>query len=68
MSRDWDGIDDEGLDDARLNDQVNEMRGRFCVPLREAIDLFNERYDVLRRERPDDFVLPDGDYGRNVYT
>jgi hypothetical protein len=67
MSRNWDGIDDL-IVEARIVQALTEIRRRFDAPLPEAIDLFNERYDILGRERPDDFVLPHGNYGRNVYT
>lgn len=35
--------------------------------IHEAIDEFGLRYNRLRPERPDDFTLPHGEYGRNVY-
>jgi hypothetical protein len=36
--------------------------------LREAIDLFYERYELLRETRPDDFMVSREEYGDGVYT
>ncbi|GGV00257.1 hypothetical protein GCM10010502_63380 [Kitasatospora aureofaciens] len=36
--------------------------------LHEAIDIFGERYEQLRCDRPDDFQVSREEYGRNVYT
>jgi hypothetical protein len=32
------------------------------------LDIFAERYEELRRERPDDFTVPREDYGRGFYS
>ncbi|MFB7718154.1 hypothetical protein [Nocardia sp. NPDC056100] len=44
------------------------IRAESNCSLREAIDEFHVRYDRLRVERPNDFTLPHGEYGLNVYT
>lgn len=67
MSKNWDGIDDL-IVETRIIPALTEIRERFDAALREAIDVFNDRYGVLRGERPNDFVLPHGEYGLNVYT
>jgi hypothetical protein len=36
--------------------------------LPEAIDIFEVRYEELRRDRPEAFHLGREEYGRNVYT
>ncbi|MFJ7911426.1 hypothetical protein [Kitasatospora sp. NPDC096204] len=40
---------------------------RNCT-LHEALDVFVERYEELRRDRPDDFTLPREEYGRGFYS
>lgn len=36
--------------------------------LSEALDEFQQRYDRLRTERPDDFTLSPEEYGRNFHS
>lgn len=36
--------------------------------LREAIDMFYERYELLRKTRPSDFTMSREEYGEGVYT
>ncbi|MEV6808285.1 hypothetical protein [Streptomyces sp. NPDC051132] len=43
------------------------MAASGCT-LQEAIDMFEVRYEELRRDRPDDFQVSREEYGRNVYT
>jgi hypothetical protein len=43
------------------------MEASGCT-LHEAIDIFGERYEQLRCDRPDDFQVSREEYGRNVYT
>jgi hypothetical protein len=40
---------------------------RDCT-LHEALDVFAERYEELRRDRPNDFTLSREDYGRGFYS
>ena len=67
MAKTWDGIDDL-IVEARIIQAIAEIRERFGASIPEALDLFDERYDILMQERPDDFTLPRGEYGRDVYT
>ncbi|MFB7669371.1 hypothetical protein ACFC1R_36595 [Kitasatospora sp. NPDC056138] len=34
----------------------------------QALDVFNQRYEELRRDRPDDFTLPREVYGQDFYS
>jgi hypothetical protein len=36
--------------------------------LHEALDLFVERYEELRRDRPGDFTVAPEDYGRGFHS
>jgi len=60
------------IDDLMVNAQyllaLMEIRAVFAVGLREAIDIFGERYPLLRQERANDFTLSSEEYGRGVYT
>ncbi|MDF3292372.1 hypothetical protein [Streptomyces silvisoli] len=40
---------------------------RDCT-LHEAMDVFTQRYEQLRRQRPDDFQLSREEYGRGFYS
>ncbi|ATM24657.1 hypothetical protein SMD44_p10158 (plasmid) [Streptomyces alboflavus] len=44
---------------------IRETRG--CT-LHQALDVFAQRYEELRRDRPDDFHLSREDYGRGFYS
>jgi hypothetical protein len=63
----WDRIDD-----FILRQQTIQALQAICetegCPLHRAMDLFQERYDLLREARPDDFATPPEEYGRGVYT
>ncbi|MEU7140904.1 hypothetical protein ABZ942_15740 [Nocardia sp. NPDC046473] len=47
---------------------LQAIRAEVGCSIHEAIDEFELRYNRLRAERPADFTLPHGEYGRNVYT
>lgn len=47
---------------------LQAIRTEMDCSISKAIDEFGLRYDRLRSERPDDFTLPHGEYGQNVYT
>lgn len=36
--------------------------------IHEAIDVVSARYEVLRRERPDEFAHPSEEFGRGFYS
>ncbi|WP_329257312.1 hypothetical protein OG223_35075 [Streptomyces sp. NBC_01478] len=44
---------------------IRETRG--CT-LPQALDVFAERYEELRRDRPHDFTLGRDEYGRGFYS
>ncbi|MEU1205112.1 hypothetical protein [Nocardia sp. NPDC005825] len=64
--------DGTSLDDMIVAEKVVQalraIKTEMGCSLHEAIDEFDLRYRRLRAERPDDFTLPHGEYGRNVYT
>lgn len=64
--------DETSVDDLIVAEKVVQalraIRTEMGCSIHEAIDEFGLRYDRLRAERPDDFTLPHGEYGRNVYT
>ncbi|WP_212762187.1 hypothetical protein [Nocardia uniformis] len=47
---------------------LQSIQDELGCSLSEAIAEFSLRYNRLRIDRPDDFTLPHGEYGRNVYT
>jgi hypothetical protein len=67
MPDQWTRIDDLMVN-AKYFLALMEIRAVFAVGLREAIDIFDERYPLLRQERPDEFTLPSEVYGRGVHT
>ncbi|MEV6773390.1 hypothetical protein AB0N05_32635 [Nocardia sp. NPDC051030] len=64
--------DETSVDDLIVREKVvlalRAIMTEMGCSLHEAIDEFERRYNRLRAERPDDFTLPHGEYGRNVYT
>jgi hypothetical protein len=67
MPDQWTRIDDLMVN-ARYLLALMEIRAVFAVGIAEAIDIFDERYPLLRQERPDDFTLASEGYGRDIYT
>ncbi len=67
MPDQWSRVDDL-IVNAQYLPALSEIRSAAGVGLTEAVDIFSERYDALRIERPDDFTLPPGEYGQGVYT
>ncbi len=47
---------------------LRAIRAELGCSIHEAIDEFDGRYRRLRAERADDFTVPHGEYGRDVYT
>jgi hypothetical protein len=47
---------------------MQAIRAAEQCGLREAIDLFYERYELLRETRPADFTMSREEYGEGVYT
>lgn len=62
----------EQVDDLIVSARVIQGLALICEIERcgvgRALELFNDRYEVLRRTRPADFTVPPGEYGRGVYT
>lgn len=55
---------------SRLPTRSAVARSLSCTrePAHEALDIFAERYEELRRDRPDDFTVSREDYGRGFYS
>lgn len=47
---------------------IKSIREASGCTLHEAIDLFAQRYEELRRDRPADFQLSREEYGRGFYS
>jgi hypothetical protein len=62
----------ESVDRHILNHQIilaiKAIKDASGCTLHEALDVFVQRYEELRRDRPDDFQVSREEYGRNVYT
>jgi hypothetical protein len=52
----------------RIIPALQGIRAELGCSLHESLDEFGRRYDRLRAERPDDFMLPPEKYGRNFYS
>lgn len=52
----------------RIIPALQAIMAELGCSLREAFDEFQQRYDRLRTERPDDFTLPPDEYGHNFYS
>ncbi|MFE3112281.1 hypothetical protein ACFXKJ_29535 [Kitasatospora indigofera] len=61
-------IVDRHILDHRIVPALKAVRDASGCTLHEAIDIFGVRYEELRRDRPDDFLVSPEEYGRNVYT
>jgi hypothetical protein len=59
---------DRDIVNHRIIFAINAIREARACTLREALDIFAERYEVLRRDRPDDFTVSREDYGRGFYS
>ncbi|MDV9174763.1 hypothetical protein R6V09_32215 [Streptomyces sp. W16] len=44
------------------------IRETLGCTLHQALDVFAERYEELRDDRPDDFILSRDEYGRGFYS
>lgn len=63
----WQSIDDLIVQRGVLP-AMQAIREAEGCSLHRAIDVFAERYELLRRTRPDDFTVSSEEYGRGVYT
>jgi hypothetical protein len=68
MQRDgWDEID-EMIVTQKILPALQAIRQLAGCSLPQAIDLFSDRYDLLRERRSDDFTVGPDEYARGVYT
>ncbi|MEU8107104.1 hypothetical protein AB0C18_25665 [Nonomuraea muscovyensis] len=63
----WKAIDDHIVNE-RILPALSIMREEFGDTILEAIDRFAERYESLRKARPDAFVKSREAYGRGFYS
>lgn len=67
-----DGVAVNVADDHILSNQIirglKTLRDHLGCSLHEALDVFAARYEVLRVERPDDFVCTRDEYGTGFYS
>ncbi|MEV0742994.1 hypothetical protein AB0I51_45375 [Streptomyces sp. NPDC050549] len=52
----------------RIISALAAIREALGCTLHQALDVFAERYEELRRDRPDDFALSRDEYGRGFYS
>ncbi|MEV6540065.1 hypothetical protein [Streptomyces sp. NPDC051665] len=52
----------------RIVAAIITIRETLGCTIHQAIDVFAERYEGLRRDRPDDFDLSRDEYGRGFYS
>ncbi|BCJ67579.1 hypothetical protein [Polymorphospora rubra] len=63
----WQSIDDL-IVQRRILPAMQAIRQAEGCSLQQAIDVFAERYELLRRTRADDFKVSRDKYWRGVYT
>ncbi|SCF17618.1 hypothetical protein GA0074695_4010 [Micromonospora viridifaciens] len=63
----WQSIDDL-IVQRRIISAMQAIREAEGCSLQRAIDVFADRYELLRRTRPDDFKVSRDEYWRGVYT
>ncbi|MFC4517754.1 MULTISPECIES: hypothetical protein [Streptomyces] len=59
---------DQDILDHRIIFAIKTIREASKCTLHEALDLFAQRYEQLRRERPTDFQLSREEYGRGFHS
>ena len=64
---DW-GTLDELIFANRKLELLQILRERHSCTLAEAIQVFTERYNVLRKGEPDRFIVSHGDYWAGFYS
>ncbi|WP_411071253.1 hypothetical protein [Streptomyces sp. cmx-4-25] len=58
---------DRDILEQRIIPALMTIREALDCTLHEAIDIFAQRYEELRRDRPDGFTLRREDYGQGFY-
>jgi hypothetical protein len=59
---------DELILTERIIAALQAIMAELGCSLHESLNEFQQRYDRLRTERPDDFTLPPEEYGHNFYS
>ncbi|MDV7219213.1 MULTISPECIES: hypothetical protein [Streptomyces] len=59
---------DRDILEHRIIAAIATIRETLGCTIHQAIDVFAERYEGLRRDRPDDFDLSRDEYGRGFYS
>jgi hypothetical protein len=59
---------DQDILESRIIFAIKTIREASGCTLHEALELFAQRYEELRRDRPDDFQLSSEEYGRGFYS
>lgn len=59
---------DRDILDNRIISALGTIREALGCTLHQALDAFVQRYEELRLERPDDFILSREEYGRDFYS
>ncbi|WP_043667764.1 hypothetical protein [Streptomyces xylophagus] len=59
---------DRDILEHRIIAALKAIRETSGCTLHEALDVFAQRYEELRRDRPDDFGLSRDEYGRGFYS
>jgi hypothetical protein len=59
---------DEHILHHRILPALIALREEFGYSIPQAINAFNERYEQLRKSRPQDFTVNREDYGKNFYS
>ncbi|MBP0453031.1 hypothetical protein J5Y04_26310 [Kitasatospora sp. RG8] len=59
---------DRDILDHRIIRAIKAIRDASGCTIHAALDIFTQRYEELRRDRPGDFQLSREEYGRDVCT
>ncbi|MFD5922486.1 hypothetical protein ACFVYP_38055 [Kitasatospora sp. NPDC058201] len=59
---------DRHILDHRIVLTIKAIRDASGCTIHDALDVFAQRYEELRRDRPNDFQVSREEYGQTVYT
>ena len=59
---------DRDILEHRIIPALRTIRETLGCTLHQALDVFAQRYEELRRDRPDDFDVSRDEYGRGFYS
>jgi hypothetical protein len=68
LSEDQWGPIDEGILRCEIIKNMKAIRETAGVSLREAMDLYYERYEMLRQSRASEFICDHEEYWKNFYS